>query len=104
VGLDVVWLEPVPLSRASWLALRRPFAPRVPVTRRARERCRALLHGHERLFLWDRRVWLDRGAYRDRDVRAILRPIVFDTAAVEHARPSGTVARSSGALARWMSG
>lgn len=100
-AVDVLFVEAVPLARATRIALGRPLSRWLPGARARRERCRALLRDEERLLAWGRRVWIARAGLADPRVRAVLRPIVFDRGSLVRVRLVRTVARSDGAIARW---
>jgi hypothetical protein len=100
-ALDVVWVDTVPLAVATRRALGAPivrrFLPRGP----RRARCRALLRGEEQLLAWERRVWISRAGLADPRVRRVVRPIVFDHAALQPDVRSHLCPRGSGQISRW---
>ena len=100
--IDALVLEPVALAESTATLLRRPWPGRWrgPGHERLR-RCRAILHGDDALVSWERRGWLPPAAFRQRNVRAAFRPIVFDRAALSEARPNGRLFASEGRLVRW---
>lgn len=100
--VDALLLEPVAVAESTAALLRRPWPGlwRRPANAGLR-RCRAILHGQDALVSWERRGWLPPAAFRQRNVRAAFRPIVFDRAALSEARPSGRLFASEGRLVRW---
>lgn len=101
-SLDVLTLRRIALSAATSRALGSRIARLVPAVRRRRnEECRALLRGADEQASWERRAWLGAGSLRRAEIRATLRPIVFDRGALTGSRPGGTLRASDGAITRW---
>jgi hypothetical protein len=98
-AFDVVEVQAVSLGDATRSLIRRR-AGWLPIPRRDRERCRALLHGEDVILAWRRTVWCAAASFRDVRRQARLRPIVFDRGAIERNRPRWIYA-SEGALTRW---
>jgi len=99
LALDLVHIRSLPLgpetSRLlSGGPLRRPSAAR-------RALVRDLLSGVEASFGWRRRAWTTRDVLRSGDVRRVLRPVVFDIAAIG-APPERRALARQGSIARWL--
>ncbi len=101
VALDLVRLRRLPLAESTREALRRDWHGLRPPSREGRERCRSLLRGEDAAFAWTRQAWATAAALRTRTVRAVLRPIVFDRAALERASEGRTYGRD-GLLGKWL--
>lgn len=101
-SLDVLTLRGLPLSVATSRVLGRRIVRVAPSVRRRRhEACRALLRATDEHASWERRAWVPSASLRRREVRATLRPIVFDRAALTGPRPGGIVRARDGAITRW---
>jgi hypothetical protein len=74
--------------------LRRPSAAR-------RALVRDLLSGVDASFGWRRRAWTTRAVLRTREARRVLRPVVFDIAAIG-APPERRGLARQGSIARWL--
>ena len=99
LALDLVHVRSLPLGpETSRLLgggpLRRPNAAR-------RALVRDLLSGVEASFGWRRRAWTTRDVLRSGDVRRVLRPVVFDIAAIG-APPERRALARQGSIARWL--
>lgn len=102
ISLDVLTLRRIPLSAATSRVLGTRVARLIPAVRRRRYKdCRALLRGADEQAWWERRAWLRVSTLRRAEVRATLRPIVFDRAALTGSRPGGVLRASDGAITRW---
>jgi hypothetical protein len=64
---------------------------------------RDLLLGVDVAVGWRRRAWTTRDVLRSREARRVLRPVVFDIAAIG-APPERRALAHEGALARWLFG
>jgi hypothetical protein len=67
------------------------------------ERCRALLHETDASLAWRRRAWTTREILRSREARRVLRPVIFDVAAIG-SPPEHRSQAADGALGRWLFG
>ena len=99
LALDLVHVRSLPLGpEASRLLrggpLRRPSGAR-------RALARDLLWGVDASFGWRRRAWTTRDVLRSAEVRRVLRPVVFDVAAIG-APPERRALARQGAIARWL--
>jgi hypothetical protein len=61
------------------------------------------LSGVEASFGWRRRAWTTRDVLRTAEVRRVLRPVVFDIAAIG-APPERRAFARQGSIARWLFG
>lgn len=102
VDLDVVRVERVPLGSATREVLRRRVAGLLPPTASDRARCRDLLRGADALFAWSRLAWGSRSALRSQRSRRILRPIVFDRAAIARLELRGRATARGDEIGRWL--
>ncbi len=100
-ALDVVWIEAVSLAAATRHALGPPILRWLPPYESRRARCRALLRSEEQLLAWERRAWISRADLADPRVRRVVRPIVFDRAALQPQARSHLCRRDSGEISRW---
>ncbi|CAN5177916.1 hypothetical protein BH18CHL2_BH18CHL2_05750 [soil metagenome] len=100
--IETVVLRRVPLAIATAKLLERRWLPgfRSP-NERQRKRCRDLLHDEDAILTWERRGWLPRQAFRNRDVRRVFRPILFDRRALFEVRLGGEVLASEASVTRW---
>jgi hypothetical protein len=101
LALDLVHIRSLPLGpeTARLLTralLRRPNAARLALAR-------DLLSGVEASFGWRRRAWTTRDVLRTAEVRRVLRPVVFDIAAIG-APPERRAFARQGSIARWLFG
>ena len=101
LALDLVHVRSLPIGpeTARLLAgglLRRPNAAR-------RALVRDLLSGVEASFGWRRRAWTTRDVLRTGEVRRVLRPVVFDIAAIG-APPERRALARQGSIGRWLFG
>jgi hypothetical protein len=101
LALDLVHVRSLPLGpEAARLLgagrLRRPNAAR-------RALVRDLLCGVEASVGWRRRAWTTRDVLRNAEVRRVLRPVVFDIAAIG-SPPERRALAGDGAIARWLFG
>jgi len=101
LALDLVHVRSLPIGpeTARLLAgglLRRPNAAR-------RALVRDLLSGVEASFGWRRRAWTTRDVLRTGEVCRVLRPVVFDIAAIG-APPERRALARQGSIARWLFG
>jgi hypothetical protein len=99
LALDLVHVRSLPLgAEAARLLcagrLRRPNAAR-------RALIRDLLGGVEASVGWRRRAWTTRDVLRTAEVRRVLRPFVFDIAAIG-SPPERRALAGDGAIARWL--
>ena len=101
VVLDLVHVRPLSLAAETRRLLKRSSFRRADSRRRLL--CRDLLRGDELALGWRRRAWTSREALRSPDVRRVLRPIVFDVAAIG-APPEHRALVREGAVARWLFG
>ncbi|MEK6619566.1 MAG: hypothetical protein AABZ26_01170 [Chloroflexota bacterium] len=104
IALDVVRIRRVSLGDATRQVLARRWPWLRAASATSRTRCRALLDGTDAVVAWDRRAWGRRSQLRDRRVRAVLRPIVFDRGALEGDVPRHRAFATSGAITRWAFG
>lgn len=95
-GVDLVRVRPLDLGEATGRLLQRRFRRRA--RRRERDRCVEILKGRDRMIGWQRRAWAPVAIFRDRRVRGVLRPLLFDRAAVP---PERMVFAADGEIARW---
>ena len=99
LALDLVHLRSLPLGPETARLLRVGPLRRPSAARRAL--VRDLLSGAEASFGWRRRAWTTRDVLRTRDVRRVLRPVVFDIAAIS-APPERWALARTGSIARWL--
>src|SRR5439155_22293882 len=77
---DTVHVRTLPLGPETRRLLRTWPWRRPAAARRAR--CRDLLRGEDAILGWRRRAWAATGVLRAAEVRRVLRPVVFDHAAI----------------------
>ena len=99
LALDLVHIRSLPLGPETARLLRagpfrRPSAPR-------RALVRDLLAGVDASFGWRRRAWTTRDVLRSGEARRVLRPVVFDIAAIG-APPERRALAGQGSIARWL--
>jgi hypothetical protein len=99
LALDLVHVRSLPLGPETARLLRgRPFQ-RQNGARRAI--VRDLLSGADAAIGWRRRAWTTRDVLRTAEARRVLRPVIFDIAAVG-APPERRALAREGTLARWL--
>lgn len=105
-ALETLSLRRLPLGDSTKRVLGRRCLRAVWPAYQARRRmaCRELLRGSDELVRWERRAWLAPGAIRLAAVRRSFRPILFDRAALDSARPGGLLHAADGAITRWAFG
>ncbi|TMC73528.1 MAG: hypothetical protein E6J13_03645 [Chloroflexi bacterium] len=101
VALDLVHLRSLPLGPETARLLRTTPLRRPNVTRRAL--IRDLLSGADVSVGWRRRAWTTREVLRSAEVRRVLRPVVFDIAAIS-SPPERRALTREGRVARWLFG
>jgi hypothetical protein len=99
LALDLVHVRSLPLGPETARLLRagpirRPGAPK-------RALVRDLLWGVDASVGWRRRAWTTRDVLRTAEARRVLRPVVFDIAAIGAPPERRSLARE-GAIARWL--
>lgn len=99
--LDVLRFERMGIAAGSRETLRRRWLGVLGPDHAHRLRCQALLAGEEQLLAWDRRCWASRGDLRRASVRRVLRPVVFDRAAVARLELRGRAFATAGLIDRW---
>ena len=99
LALDLVHVRSLPLGPETSRLLRGGPLRRPNAARRAL--VRDLLSGVEASFGWRRRAWTTRDVLRSGDVRRVLRPVVFDVAAIG-APPERRALARQGSIARWL--
>jgi hypothetical protein len=99
LALDLVHLRSLPLGPETARLLRSGPLQRPNTSRRAL--VRELLGGTNGSVGWRRRAWTTRDVLRTNEARRILRPVVFDIAAIG-APPERRALTRDGALARWL--
>jgi hypothetical protein len=99
LALDLVHVRPLPLGPETSRLLRTKGLRRPNAARRAL--VRDLLGGVEAAVGWRRRAWTTRDVLRTTEARRVLRPVVFDIAAIG-APPERRALTREGALARWL--
>jgi len=105
IGRD---LTPLPLPSLALDLVHVRSLPIGPETARllagaCRALVRDLLSGVEASFGWRRRAWATRDVLRAGEVRRVLRPVVFDIAAIG-APPERRALARQGSIARWLFG
>jgi len=100
--VDVVELRPISLSDASAVLMHRRI-PWLQVRHQARDACLRLLREEDAILGWRRIVWCSVASLRAARARIRLRPVVFDTAAVER-QPLRWTYVNEGAIERWAFG
>lgn len=99
LALDLVHLRSLPLGPETARVLRAGPLRRASAARRAL--VRDLLSGVDASFGWRRRAWTTHEVLRSAAARRILRPVVFDIAAIG-APPERRALTHDGAIARWL--
>ena len=97
--LDLVHVRSLPLGPETARLLRAGPLRRPNLARRAL--VRDLLCGVNASFGWRRRAWTTRDVLRTAEARRVLRPVVFDIAAIG-APPERRALAREGAIARWL--
>jgi hypothetical protein len=99
--LDLVHVRSLPLGPETARLMRAgPLRPLNPLRRAL---VRDLLWGDNASVGWRRRAWTTREVLRSAEARRVLRPVVFDIAAIGAPPERRTLARE-GAIARWLFG
>jgi hypothetical protein len=99
--LDLLHVRSLPLGAETARLLRsRPWRSCGP-TQRAR--VRDLLRGVDIVVGWRRRAWATKSALRSADARRVLRPVVFDLAAIG-SPPEHRALAGDAAIGRWLFG
>lgn len=98
VALDLVQVRTLPVGAETRRLLRATLWRR---SRAPLAAVRDLLRGDDAAMGWRRRAWSTRDVLRSRQARRVLRPVVFDVAAIG-APPEHRVLARQGALGRWM--
>ena len=101
-AVDVVEVRQVPLGAASAALMHRRI-PWLQRSRKPRDACLRLLREEDVILGWRRIVWCSVASLRAARARVRLRPIVFDTAAMERQPLRWTYAHD-GAIERWAFG
>jgi hypothetical protein len=101
LALDLVHVRALPLGPETARLLRGGPLRRPSSARRGL--VRDLLSGIEAAFGWRRRAWTTRDVLRSGQVRRVLRPVVFDIAAIG-APPERRALAGEGSIARWLFG
>ncbi len=101
LALDLVHVRSLPLGPETARLLRARPLQRQGAARRAL--VRDLLSGVDAALGWRRRAWTTRDVLRTTEARRVLRPVVFDIAAIG-APPERRALARQGALARWLFG
>lgn len=99
LALDLVHVRALPLGPETARLLRARPLRRPNAARRAL--VRDLLCGVDAAVGWRRRAWTTRDVLRTTEARRVLRPVVFDIAAIG-APPERRALAREGALARWL--
>ena len=99
LALDLVHVRSLPLGPETARLLRGRPLQRENAARRAL--VRDLLCGVDAAVGWRRRAWTTRDVLRTTEARRVLRPVVFDIAAIG-APPERRALAREGALARWL--
>jgi hypothetical protein len=99
LALDLVHVRSLPLGPETARLLRAKPMQRPNAARRAL--VRDLLCGVDAAVGWRRRAWTTREVLRTAEARRVLRPVVFDIAAIG-APPERRALAHEGALARWL--
>ena len=99
LALDLVHVRPFPVGAETARLLRTGALRRPSASKRAL--VRDLLSGVDSSVGWRRRAWTTRDVLRTSEVRRVLRPVVFDLAAIG-APPERRVLARQGAIARWL--
>ena len=99
LALDLVHVRSLPVGPETARLLRTRPLRRPSAARRAL--VRDLLCGVDAAVGWRRRAWTTREVLRAREVRRVLRPVIFDVAALG-APPERRALAGEGAIARWL--
>ena len=99
LALDLVHVRSLPLGQEAARLLRAGPLQRPSAARRAL--VRDLLCGVDAAVGWRRRAWTTRDVLRTTEARRVLRPVVFDIAAIGAPPERRALAREA-ALARWL--
>jgi hypothetical protein len=99
LALDLVHVRSLPLGPETARLLRAGPLRRPNAARRAL--VRDLLSGVDAAFGWRRRAWTTRDVLRTTEARRVLRPVVFDIAAIG-APPERRALAREGVIARWL--
>jgi len=99
LALDLVHVRSLPLGAETARLLRTGPLRRQTVARRAV--VRDLLSGADAAIGWRRRAWTTRDVLRTTEARRVLRPVIFDIAAIG-APPERRALARDGSLARWL--
>lgn len=102
IAYDAVRVQRLTLGQATRELLRRSTLGLGRPTVAARNSARSLLRSEDALLAWKRQAWATRDALRTRAVRRSLRPVIFDTSAIDGAELPGRSLASAGALTRWL--
>jgi hypothetical protein len=101
LALDLVHVRSLPLGPETARLLRSGPLRRPNVARRSL--VRDLLGGVDTAVGWRRRAWTTRDVLRTADARRVLRPVIFDLAAIG-APPEHRALAREGMIARWLFG
>jgi hypothetical protein len=99
LALDLVHVRSLPLGSETARLLRTRPLQRQTAARRAA--VRDLLCGVDAVIGWRRRAWTTRDVLRTSEARRVLRPVIFDIAAIG-APPERRALAHEGTLARWL--
>ena len=99
LALDLVHVRSLPLGAETARLLRTKPLQRQNAARRAA--VRDLLSGVDAAIGWRRRAWTTRDVLRTSEARRVLRPVIFDIAALG-APPERRALAHEGTLARWL--
>jgi len=99
LALDLIHVRSLPLGPETARLLRANPMQRPNAARRSL--VRDLLCGADAAVGWRRRAWTTRDVLRTAEARRVLRPVVFDLAALG-APPEHRALAHEGALARWL--
>jgi hypothetical protein len=99
LALDLVHVRSLPLGAETARLMRTRRVRRPNAARRAL--IRDLLDGVDASVAWRRRAWTTRDVLRTAQARKVLRPVVFDIAAIG-APPERRALAHEGAIARWL--
>jgi hypothetical protein len=99
LALDLVHVRSLPLGPEAARLLRARPMRRPSPSRRAL--VRDLLGGTDAAVGWRRRAWTTRDVLRSAAVRRVLRPVIFDIAAIS-APPERRAFAREGVIARWL--
>jgi hypothetical protein len=101
LALDLVHVRALPLGPETRRLLRTWPWRRLEPGQRAR--CRDLLRGEDAILGWRRRAWASAGVLRTAEVRRVVRPVVFDHAAIGAPPERRSFARDR-AIGDWLFG